>query len=129
MPTIDFSKVEDAQDFSPIPDGEYLCRVHEVEKAVTQNGDEMFKLRFAVIEGEHIGRIIFDNMVFSKAALKRAKFICSNLGIDVLGKTEITPELLKDRRCYVSVITEEYEDDAGNTKKHSRVPFAGYKKA
>ena len=129
MPTIDFSKIEEAHDFTPLPEGKYLCRVLEVEESATQNGDEMYKLRFVVLEGEYTGRIVFDNLVFSKAALKRAKLICSKLGIDVSGNIEITPELLKNRKCHISVVTEEYEDDAGNIKKLNRIPFAGYEQA
>jgi hypothetical protein len=129
MPKIDFSKIDDVQDFSPLPDGKYLCRLTEIEEASTQYGDEMWKLRFEVIQGEHIGRFIFDNMVFSEAALKRVKLICSRLGLDVSGEIDLTPSLLEGRKCYVSVLTEEYEDNEGNIKKRNIVPFAGYERA
>ena len=76
MPKIDFSNVDDVQDFSPLPDGKYLCQLSGIEEATTQNGDEMWKLRFEVVQEDHIGRLIFDNMVFSEAALKRVKLIC-----------------------------------------------------
>ena len=128
MPKIDFSKIEDAHDFTPLPDGKYLCKVSEIEESSTQNGDEMWKLRFEVLEDEYAGRLIFDNLVFSEAAMKRVKLICSRLGIDTSGETELTPETLKDRKCYISVITEEYEDNEGNPKKRNVVPFAGYER-
>ena len=48
MPKIDFNNVDDIQDFSPLPEDKYLCRVAEVEEATTQYGDEMWKLRFVV---------------------------------------------------------------------------------
>jgi hypothetical protein len=129
MPRIDFSTVEDAQDFSPLPDGKYLCRLAEVEEAGTQYGDEMWKLRFVVAEGPHKGRRIFDNMVFSEAALKRVKLICSRLGLDVSGELDLTPEAIKDRTCYVTVETDEYEEDEGKMKRRNIVPFAGYERA
>lgn len=128
MPKIDFSKVEDVQDFSPLPDGKYLCKVSEIEKATTQYDDEMWKLRFEVIEGKHIGRIIFDNLVFSEAAMKRAKLICSRLGLDVSGELDLTPKTIEGKTCFVSVVTEDYEDEEGNTKKRNIVPFAGYER-
>lgn len=128
MPKVDFSKVDDVQDFSPLPDGKYLCQASEIEEATTQYDDEMWKLKFEVVEGEHKGRFIFDNLVFSEAALKRAKLICSRLGLDVSGEVELTPSMLKGRRCYLSVLTEEYEDSEGKTKKRNVVPFAGYEK-
>lgn len=129
MPKIDFSKIDDVQDFSPLPDGKYLCKLAGIEEASTQYGDEMWKLRFEVIKGEHTGRFIFDNLVFSEAAMKRVKLICSRLGLDVSSEIEITPELLEGRKCYVSVLTEEYEDNEGNNKKRNVVPFAGYERA
>ena len=129
MPKIDFSKVEDVQDYTPLADGKYLCKLSEVEESETQYGDEMFKLRFEVVQGEHTGRIIFDNMVFSEAAMKRVKLICSRLGLDVSGEIDVKPSMLEGRKCYVSVITEEYEDSEGKTKKRNVIPFAGYERA
>jgi len=128
MPKIDFTKIEDAQDFSPIPDGKYLCKLIEIEESETQNGDEMWKLRFEVAQGDHAGRLIFDNLVFSEAAMKRVKLICSRLGVDTSGEIELTPEMLKNRECLISVLTEEYEDSEGNPKKRNVVPFAGYER-
>ena len=126
MPKIDFSKVDDVQDFTPLPDDRYLCQLGEIEEDTTQYNDEMWKLKFEVIEGEYSGRFIFDNLVFSEAALKRAKLICSRLGLDVSAEIDLTPDLLKGRKCYVLVTTEEYENDEGETKKRNVVSFAGY---
>jgi hypothetical protein len=129
MPKIDFNNVDDVQDFSPLPAGKYLCRLAEVEESSTQYGDDMWKLRFAVESGPHRGRYIFDNMVFSDAALKRVKLICSRLGLNVSGELDLTPALIKGRTCYVTVDIEEYEDQEGNAKKRNAVPFAGYDRA
>lgn len=128
MPKIDFNHVDDVQDFSPLPEGKYLCRIAEVEEASTQHGDEMWKLRLVVESGPYRGRYIFDNLVFSSAALKRVKLICGRLGLDVSGELELTPSLIKGRGCYVTVGTEEYEDHGGITKKRNVVPFAGYER-
>ena len=129
MPKIDFSKVEDVQDFSPLEDGKYLCGLSEVEESTTQYGDELWKLKFEVIEGDHTGRFIFDNLVFSSAAMKRAKLICSRLGLDVSSELDLKPSMLEGRKCYISVVTEEYEDSEGKTKKRNVVSFAGYERA
>jgi hypothetical protein len=129
MPKIDFDRVDDVQDFAPLPDGKYLCRVSDVEEATTQYGDEMWKLRLVVEAGPHRGRYIFDNMVFSDAAMKRVKLICSRLGLDVSGEIELTAALIRGKSCYVTVETEDYEDQEGNTKRRNRVTFAGYERA
>lgn len=129
MPKIDFSKIDEVDDFSPLPDGDYLCKLAEIEEATTQHGDDLWKLRFQVLEGEHARRLIFDNMVFSAAALKRVKLICSRLGLDVSGEVELTPEMLLNKSCILTVTTEAYEDSEGKTKKRNVVPFAGYERA
>jgi Protein of unknown function (DUF669) len=128
MPKVDFSTIDDVQDFTPIPAGKYLCKLIGIEEARTQYDDEMWKLRFQVIDGDHTGRFIFDNLVFSEAALKRAKLICARLGLDVSGETDLTPAMIKDRTCWLTVQTEEYEDDEGREKSRNVVPFAGYER-
>ena len=126
MPKVDFNGVGDVDSYDPIPDGRYLCRLTEVETDSTRNGDEMWKLRFTVEDGSHAGRYIFDNMVFSAAAMKRVKLICSRLGLNTTGELDLTPELVKGRRCVITVHSEEYVDDQNQTKRRNVVPFAGY---
>jgi hypothetical protein len=130
MPKIDFTTIDDAQDFSPIPEGKYLCRLAEVEEAHTRDGDDRWKLRFEVLEGPYQGRKIFDDLFFSAKALKRVKFVCSRLGLDVSaqGEFDLQPDHILDRVAYVTVEIEEYEDDHGVTKKRNKVPFAGYER-
>ena len=129
MPKIDFGHVDDVQDFSPVPAGKYLCRLSGIEEASTQHGDEMWKLRFEVTQGPYTGRLIFDNLVFSEAALKRAKLICSRLGLDVSKELDLTPELIKGRVAVLTVDVEPYEDAEGRTKQRNVVSFAGYERA
>jgi len=129
MPKIDFQHVEDVDDFSPLEPGRYLCRLAEVEEGKTQFGDEMWKLRWVVADGPHQGRFVFDNMVFSPAALKRVKLICSCLGLDMSSEVDLTPDLIREKVCYVSVEIDEYEDSEGITKPTNIVPFAGYEQA
>jgi len=128
MPKIDFDKVEEADDFSPLPNGQYVCVLSNVEEASTKHGDEMWKLRFIVDDGPYVGRLIFDNMIFSDAALKRVKLICSRLGLDVTGCIDLTPSSITNRTCVLTVETEEYEDNTGKIKKRNVVPFAGYER-
>jgi hypothetical protein len=128
MPKIDFNKIDEVNEFTPLPDGEYPCRLEDIEESATQYGDEMWKLQFAVMSGEHKGRFIFDNLVFSAKALKRAKLICSRLGIDVSGEVELKPAMLIGKTCMLSIETEEYENEDGVLKKRNFVPFAGYER-
>lgn len=129
MPKIDFGNVGEVEDFAPLPEGKYLCELTDIEESSTQNGDELWKLRFEVIEGEHVGRYIFDNMVFSKAAMRRVKLICSRLGLDVSGEIDLTPDMLIERACYLIVDVDSYKNEEGATKKRNIVRFSGYEHA
>ena len=126
MPKVDFSQIDDVTDYSPIPEGDYLCRLTDVEESETRNGDDLWKLRFAVEKGEFAGRCVFDNLVFSEKALPRVKLICSRLGVDMSGELDLQPHHLLEKTCLITVTIEDYEDEEGNTKKCNRVPFAGY---
>ena len=126
MPRIDFSKVDDAQDFTPLPEGRYPCRIVDIEEKLTQNGDDMWRLTFEVTEGEFEGRKIFDNLVFSDLSLKRVKLLCSKVGIDVTGDVDLNPDMLIDRKCRITVVVEEYPDKNGNARERNSVPFAGF---
>ena len=64
-----------------------------------------------------------------EAALKRAKLICSRLGLDVSKELDLTPELIKGRVAMLTVDIEPYEDAEGRTKQRNVVSFAGYERA
>ena len=46
MPRINFDEIEELQDFTPLPEDDYLCRLVEIEEDYTQNNDEMWRLKF-----------------------------------------------------------------------------------
>lgn len=126
MPRVDFSTVSEIASFSPIPDGEYLCRLTDIETDLTRAGDEMWKMRLQVEGGEYDGRLLFDNLVFSAKAMSRVKLVCQCCEIDVSGELDLQPPLLLEKRFMVTTFQEEYEDDKGQTKIQNRIPFDGY---
>jgi hypothetical protein len=126
MPRIDFTTIEDVDSYSPIPASRYRCELADIEESATRNGDELWKLRFIVTEGEHADRCVFDNMVFSQRAYPRVKLICSRLGLDVNEAVDLTPQMLVGRACILSVDVEEYEDASGAMRKRNVVPYNGY---
>lgn len=129
MPKLNMKNVEDAEGFSPAPAGDYLCELIKVEEASTNAGDEMWKLRWEIIEGQSKGKKIFDNMVFSDNAMKRVKLILSRLGLDVSGEIDLVPETILRKRAIVTVEIESYSDDEGREKRRNVVPFGGYERA
>jgi len=126
MPKVDFDQVPDSTDFNPIPEGDYLCTIDSVEKSETRHGDEMWKIRLAVLDGEHKGRFIFDNLPFSARGLPRVKAFCAAIGVDISGTVELTPTFVENRTCIVSVEIEDYIDRHGNAKQSNSVLFDGY---
>ena len=86
----------------------------------------MWKLRLQVEGGEHDGRLIFDNLVFSAKAMSRVKLICASFGLDVSGAVDLDPSMLLEKRAMVSTYQEEYEDDRGQAKVTNRIPYDGY---
>lgn len=120
---INFGGVKDATDIRELlPEGDYLCRVKKVEESSTRDGDDMWKVQLSVAQGDHVNRIIFDNIVFSEAGLPRAKLILRRMQFDVSGEVEIFPKDLIDR--YVMVTVEHKPNNKG--KLRAEVPFAGY---
>lgn len=127
---LDLSQIEDAEDFSPIPDGEYLCVLDEVEETTTrESADDMWKLKWKVAEGPCENRVIFDQIIFSERGLKRVKLVLRRIGLDVSGRLELSPEMIQGAVAYVTVHTEEYRKSDGSTARANRVDFAGYRSA
>ena len=126
MPKIDFPNISDIADFSPVPEDQYLCCLIDLETDLTKSGDEMWKLRWKIEGGEHDGRLLFDNMVFTPKAISRVKFICICCGLDVSEEMDLDPSMLLDRRALVEAYQEEYEDDKGQKKVRNCIPYDGY---
>lgn len=129
MPRIDFSQVDGVTDFAPLPDGEYVCRLGDVEPDITRSGDAMWRLRWVVESGEFAGRLLFDNLVFSAKAMPRVKLVCESCGLDVSGALDLEPALLLQKRARIATYVEEYVDDHGTTKARNRIPWHGYSAA
>ncbi len=130
MPTVNFAGItEESNGVTLLEEGTYPCRLAEVDVAETSKGDEMWRLRWVVEEGPHQGRLIFDNLVFSSAALGRLKLVCERLGIDTSGELDLRPSMLRGRHCLVRVEIEDYEAADGQLRKRNVVPWAGYGRA
>lgn len=128
MPNLPFSKIDDVENFSVLPNGTYNCYLDSVKEKFTNSGNEMWNLKFKVLDGDYEGSTIFDNLVFSEAAYPRAKLICSRLGLDTDNDVELTQDMIVGRKVRITVETGEYQDKNGDWKKKNTVTFAGYEK-
>lgn len=126
MPSIDFSVIDEARSFEPIPEGQYRAEVSDVAESVTKSGGEMWTLAFRIIDGDHAGRLVYDRLIFTEKVMPRVKLVCSRLGLDVTGAVELAPAMLLNRTCLLTVEVGQYEDAAGVLKDTNQVPWGGY---
>lgn len=110
MPIVDFSKVEE-KSFPVIPDGEYKVVCELVTTGTSKKGNETWKCEWHIIEGDHLGKHVWDWITFTDAAMWRIKMLCSKLSIDVSGVLDLQPGHFKGRECYATILSEEYVDD------------------
>ena len=124
---IDFDRIGNSGGkYPPLPNGKYRVRIDDVETTKTRKGADMWKLRLVVTEGDHEGRRIYDNLVFSKAAAGRLVGFCGALNMATSGEIELTPDMLPNKECIAAVHTEEYTDREGNVRERSAVLYRGY---
>jgi hypothetical protein len=128
MPRIDFTNIDEAQGFEPLPAGQYRVVISDVEEKATKSGDEMWNLSLTVLDGEHRDRLLYDRIVFSDRARPRVKLVCSRLGLDVSKAVDLAPAMLLDRTALVTVEVHEYQDAKGDTKSGNRVTYNGWER-
>lgn len=125
---IDFSQVDDTEDYVSIPEGVYACRVAEVREGYTRDGDRRWGMRLEVTDGEYAGRTAaWDGVSWSERGMQRAKFVLSKLGFDTGGRLELEARDLLGRTAWVEVRVEDRVDPVtGARTRRLRVPFLGY---
>jgi hypothetical protein len=68
-----FDAAVPAPDFTPLPGGIYHARVLRGESCSTKAGDDAYRMRFEVVQGEHSGKTVVRIWTFSKAAMAYTK--------------------------------------------------------
>lgn len=120
---------DDMSGFDPLPDGQYPVKVVEVEERSTSKGDPMWSLQLEVLSGQYAGRIIFDNITWSEAGMKRVKFVLRRLGLELSGEQEIKPEDLVGKAALVTTMIDTYfSEKHGKEKRRNQIPFDGYER-
>lgn len=126
MPKVNWDDVKEGQKYPPVPEGTYKAKVVNVEEVTTKKGDPMWKVRLEIVEGPQAGQLLFDNIVWSEAALSRAKMIYSRLGLETSGLWDASPADIFGKQAFVTVGIQEYMDGDGNTKERNQIPYDGY---
>ena len=84
-----WGETEAAEDFAPLPSGEYVARIVGGELFTSKTkGTAGYKLAFRVLEGEHQGRRFWHDVCLTPAALPMAKRDLAKLGVTALEQSE-----------------------------------------
>ena len=115
----------------PIPEGVYLCRLASVKKGFeTKKGDEMWKMGFVILEGEHEDRWINDRIIFSHRAQPRFLKMIGQMGIGFpTADFDLRSEHLRGRIVYVETEIKTFINKEGKEGYYNGVPYDGYHKA
>ena len=124
----DANTIEPAQQFEPLPNGDYRVAITETESRPTKAGTGAYLLlKLQVLEGQHQGRILFDrlnldnpNQTAVDIAKRTLAAICTSVGV----MTPKDSSELLDKPMMVKVVVTPPQNgyDAGNDIK-------GYKAA
>ena len=104
-----WSKTEAAEEFAPLPAGEYVAQIiaGELEQS-RKNATPGYKLSFRVLEGEHSGRPFWHDIWLTEAALPMAKRDLGKLGVTSLDQLE--SPLPPGIRCQVKLVLRRDDD-------------------
>jgi hypothetical protein len=102
---------EAAPDFSPVPTGVYIARVHKGECTLTKAGDDAYRICFEITEGEHKGRMLVRIWTFSPRTVRYTKRDLTRLGLTASSQLLATfPERGRDYVCRLVVALHRSDD-------------------
>ncbi len=107
--SVAWSNTEAAEEFAPLPSGEYVARIiaGELEQS-RKNATPGYKLTFRVLEGEHAGRQFWHDIWLTPAAVPMAKRDLGKLGVASLDQLE--SPLPAGIRCQVKLVLRRDDD-------------------
>ncbi|TWT37014.1 hypothetical protein KOR34_19600 [Posidoniimonas corsicana] len=114
--TSNWASTAAAGDFDPLPAGWYICRIESGELDASNRGTPGYKLTFVVLEGEHEGRKLWQDLWLTPAALPMAKRDLRKLGI--VEPSQLEQPLPSGFRCRVQVALR--RDDDGTERNRVR---------
>lgn len=118
-----WNDTEAAEDFAPLPNGEYVARIIAAELFTGRtNGTPGYKLTFKVLEGDHAGRQFWHDIWLTPAALPMAKRDLGKLGI--AGLEQLERPLPPGIRCSVKLVLRR-DDDGSEYNRVRRFDVLG----
>ena len=112
-----WDKTEAAEDFAPLPAGEYVCRLESGELFTSKaKGTPGYKLTFRIADGDHAGRKVWHDLYLTDGALRFTRRDLSKLDINNLEQLE--QPVPQGIRCKVRVVVK--TDDDGEERNRVR---------
>ena len=128
MPKVNFKNVDENKTFTVIPEGQYAAEIVKVEETTTKNEDDMWKVQFKIIEGEHKGTSIFTYLVFNEGGYGNIKKLYKEIGgFDLVKTHNCVPSDIEGEKVLITVTIGEYTNKNGEKVKNNSIPFGGFK--
>ena len=129
MPRVNFKDVDETQQVTIIPEGEYVAEIVKVEETQTKaNKDDMWKVQFKIIDGDHKGTSIYSYFVFNDGGYGNIKKLYKEIGGFDLAKTHnCVPSDIEGEKLIITVQIGEYTNKNGEKVKNNSIPFGGFK--
>jgi hypothetical protein len=83
-----WSEAKAADDFAPLPSGQYIVRIVGGSATTAKSGTPGYKLTFKVLEGKFVGRLFWLDIWLTPAAMPMAKRDLMKVGVTSLAQLD-----------------------------------------
>jgi len=103
---------DDVAEGQLLPEGPYVVRVDGIKtKSKIETGNSWWELELTVIDGEHMGRKAWANVMLTHSAGWKMRQLALAAGLEVQGRTSIDTEELMNRELGIRVMHEQYQGE------------------
>ena len=128
MPKVNFKEVDEEQQFTIIPEGEYVAEIKKVEETKTKKDDDMWKVQFQILDGDFKGKNVTSFFVFNDGGYGNIKKLYKAIGGFDLAKTHnCVPIDIEGEKVIITVAISEYTNKDGQKVKSNSIPYGGFK--
>ena len=129
MPRVNFKDVDETQQVTIIPEGEYVAEIVKVEETQTKaNKDDMWKVQFQILDGDFKGHNVTSFFVFNDGGYGNIKKLYKVIGGFDLAKTHnCVPSDIEGEKVAITVAISEYTNKDGQKVKGNSIPYGGFK--
>ena len=128
MPRVNFKEVDEEQQFTIIPEGEYVAEIKKVEETKTKKDDDMWKVQFQILDGDFKGNNVTSFFVFNDGGYGNIKKLYKEIGGFDLAKTHnCVPSDIEGEKVAITVAISEYSKKEGQKVKGNSIPYGGFK--